>query len=176
MVGLGVWQLQRKSEKEALLARYEAAAGLPEIAWPRFAAADDPHLFRRATGFCLEVTGWRTSAGQNLRGETGWSHIVGCRTGAEGPGMQVDMGWSKNPAVKPRWAGGAVRGTIVPDPMHRIRLVSAVPAPGLVASAAPSSESIPNNHLLYAIQWFFFAAAATVIYMLALRRRSPPKA
>ena len=34
MIGLGVWQLQRKAEKEALLARYNAADGLPAIAWP----------------------------------------------------------------------------------------------------------------------------------------------
>ena len=32
MIGLGVWQLQRKAEKEALLARYNAADGLPAIA------------------------------------------------------------------------------------------------------------------------------------------------
>jgi surfeit locus 1 family protein len=31
---------------------------------------------------------------------------------------------------------------------------------------------VPNNHLLYAIQWFFFALAAAVIYVLALRRRT----
>jgi surfeit locus 1 family protein len=28
MIGLGVWQLQRKAEKEAMLARYNAADGL----------------------------------------------------------------------------------------------------------------------------------------------------
>jgi surfeit locus 1 family protein len=42
---------------------------------------------------------------------------------------------------------------------------------GLQAVALPSPEDIPNNHLLYAIQWFFFAAAAGIIYALALRRR-----
>jgi cytochrome oxidase assembly protein ShyY1 len=55
--------------------------------------------------------------------------------------------------------------------MHQIRLVSAEAAPGLVPSARPSPEATPNNHLLYAIQWFFFAAAAAVIYVLALRKR-----
>ena len=29
MIGLGIWQLQRSQEKEALLARYAAAQGLP---------------------------------------------------------------------------------------------------------------------------------------------------
>jgi surfeit locus 1 family protein len=32
MVGLGIWQLQRKGEKEALIARYAAAASQPEVA------------------------------------------------------------------------------------------------------------------------------------------------
>jgi cytochrome oxidase assembly protein ShyY1 len=35
----------------------------------------------------------------------------------------------------------------------------------------PSPDSIPNNHLSYAIQWFLFAAAAALIYVLALRLR-----
>ena len=43
--------------------------------------------------------------------------------------------------------------------------------PGLVASALPTPDSIPNNHLSYAIQWFLFAAIAGVIYVLALKRR-----
>ena len=34
MVGLGIWQLQRKGEKEALLDRYEAATGLEAVTWP----------------------------------------------------------------------------------------------------------------------------------------------
>jgi cytochrome oxidase assembly protein ShyY1 len=52
-----------------------------------------------------------------------------------------------------------------------MRLVAATPAPGLQASAPPSIESIPNNHMSYAIQWFAFAAIALVIYALALRKR-----
>ena len=30
MIGLGIWQLGRKTEKEALIVRYEAAIGNPE--------------------------------------------------------------------------------------------------------------------------------------------------
>ena len=40
-----------------------------------------------------------------------------------------------------------------------------------VGSAPPSPDSIPNNHLAYAIQWFLFAGFAAVIYFLALKRR-----
>lgn len=170
MIALGVWQLQRKGEKEALLEAYRAAMEMPPVAWPE--SPDTGLLFRRATGFCLEPVGWRALAGRNRDGETGWQHVAACRTGGgEGPGMQVAMGWSRSPDYAGDWGGGAVSGMIVLDPEYTLRLVSDDPAPGLEAVARPSPESIPNNHLLYAIQWFFFAAAAGLIYLLALRRR-----
>ena len=172
MIGLGVWQLQRKGEKEALIAQYRAAASLPPVAFPSVPRDDGNLLYRRATGFCVEPLGWRAIAGRNEAGETGWSHIAACRTGGlEGPGMQVDMGWSKLSAAPAGWKGGPVSGIIAPDRQHEIRLVSATAAPGLVPSAPPSPEALPNNHLMYAIQWFFFAATAAVIYVLALRKR-----
>ena len=172
MIGLGIWQIQRKGEKEALIAQYRAASTLPPIAFPIVPREDKDLLYRRATGYCLEPLGWRAIAGRNVQDEVGWSHIVACRTGgAEGPGMQVDMGWSKSSAPPAGWTGGTVSGIIAPDRLHEIRLVSAQAAPGLVPSAPPSPESTPNNHLLYAIQWFFFAAAAALIYVLAVRRR-----
>ena len=84
--------------------------------------------------------------------------------------MQVDMGWSKESA-NPQWKGGEVSGLIVPDSKHKMRLVSDSPAPGLEPSMLPSPADTPNNHLMYALQWFFFAMAAAVIYVLALRGR-----
>lgn len=179
MVGLGLWQLQRAEWKADLLARYETSSALPPVAWPSHVTRPEDYYFRRASGFCLEATGWRPTAGRSLDGQSGWSFVATCRTGAEGPGMQVDMGWSKNSEL-PTWRGGEVSGVIAPDEAHRLRLVSANPAPGLQPSAPPSPETIPNNHLLYAVQWFLFAAAAAVIYVLALRRRQrrelPPPA
>ena len=172
MVGLGIWQLRRIDQKEALIARYEAAAKLPPVAWPAVPPADDSLLYRRADGFCLKVVAWGAVAGQNPGGEPGWSHIASCRTGGlEGPGMQVDMGWSKESKPPSGWDGGQISGVIAPDRAHKIRLVSTRPAPGLMPSAPPSPAGVPNNHLLYAIQWFFFAAAAALIYFLALWRR-----
>jgi surfeit locus 1 family protein len=170
MVWLGVWQIHRAAWKNALIARYETNVKLPPIAWPALPPADDRLLYRRATGFCLQPVGWREVAGRNLKDEPGWSHIASCRTGAEGPGMAVDAGWSISPHP-PVWRGGAVSGLIVPDRKQRIRLVAAQAAPGLVPSAAPSPRDMPNNHIFYAVQWFFFAAAAVTIYLLALRRR-----
>lgn len=171
MIGLGIWQLERREEKEALLATYRAAAGGPPIGWPAVPPKEPLPLFRYATGNCLQVMSFRTGAGQNLKGETGYLIIADCRTGAEGPGLSVELGWSKNPNAGRAWRGGLVSGVIAPDRISRMRLVAATPGPGLVASAPPSPDTIPNNHLSYAIQWFLFALIAVVIYTLALRWR-----
>lgn len=170
MIALGVWQLRRAAWKEALVARYSANAQLPPVAWPATPPPDGSLFYRRATGFCLEVAGWTARAGEGANGLSGWRHIAACRTGAEGPGMQVDMGVSASPEEPRGWRGGPVSGVIDADRDHLIMLVSDRPAPGLVPSRPPSPADIPNNHRAYAVQWFAFAAAALIIYLLALRR------
>lgn len=171
MIGLGIWQLVRANEKNALIERYAAAPQMPAIEFPTIPVGEDLPLFRRASGFCLQPVGKRVVAGRNRADEPGYVHIVNCRTGAEGPGMAVQIGWSKDPRAGGGWRGGPVRGIIAPDSEHRMRLVAADPAPGLQPSAMPAVESIPNNHLTYAVQWFLFAAIAVVIYLLAVRKR-----
>lgn len=171
MIGLGIWQLNRAEEKDGLLTQYRAAAEQPEISWPTVPPTGDLPLFRTATAFCLEPLTKRALAGRNLAGEPGYSHIVHCRTGAEGPGIAVDVGWSRDPQTPIRWGGGMVRGTVAPDSRYRMRLVAEESPDGLQPSAPPSVETIPNNHRLYAVQWFAFAIAALIIYLLALRKR-----
>ncbi len=171
MIGLGIWQLQRKAEKEALLARYNAADGLPAVMWP---VAPDPKalpLFRRSTVMCGNVIKIESMSGSNRNGDAGFAHVASCQTGgAEGPGAKVAIGWSERPQ-SPSWSGGLVRGIIAPDGVQLIKLVSTDSADGLQQLALPSPAQIPNNHFLYAIQWFIFAAAASIIYILALRKR-----
>ena len=176
MIGLGIWQLQRRAQKEALLGAYRAAEGQPPIGWPAIPPKDPLPLFRHATGNCLQVVGFRTTAGQNAQGEPGYLVIADCRTGAEGPGLSVELGWSKDPNAGRAFQGGLVSGMIAPDRLSRMRLVAATPGPGLAASASPSPANIPNNHLSYAIQWFLFALIAVVIYLLALRQRARKEA
>jgi len=172
MIGLGVWQLQRAKWKEGLLHRYAEAGNLPPIAFPGGPLADDQlPLFRHATGVCLRPIGRRTVPGEGASREPGYVHIVDCVTGAEGPGMSVAVGWSKNPNAPINWGGGPVSGIIAPDNKTRMRLVAASAPPGLEAVAPPSLSSVPNNHRSYAIQWFAFALIATIIYVLALRLR-----
>ena len=171
MIALGVWQLQRKGEKEALLARYAAATGLPPVTWPAVPDPGNLPLFRKSSLMCIKVTEWQAVSGTNIAGDAGFAHVASCQTGGmEGPGAKVAIGWSPRPET-PEWQGGAVSGTIAPDKPQLIKLVSSDAAPGLQKLAAPSPEQIPNNHFLYAIQWFIFASAAAIIYVLAVRRR-----
>lgn len=188
MIALGVWQLQRRAEKNAALALYAANMHKPEMAFPRLAIGDQ-YLFRRATAFCLEVVGWQKQGGRAAGGATGWRQVAQCRTGAEGPVLLVDMGVTTDPKFAPVWKGGAVTGTITHAPDHRpllaglfdtspkhLMLIAENPAPGLAATARPELSSVPNNHLAYAVQWFLFALVAGVIYVLALKWRRKPKA
>jgi len=172
MIRIGIWQLQRAQWKEGLLAQYSQADKLPPIAWPTTPLKDDQlPLFRHATGVCLRIIGRRAVAGENRSGEPGYALVLDCATGAEGPGMSVEVGWSKNPNASIGWLGGPVSGIIAPDRLTRMRLVAGSAPQGLEPSAPPSIASIPNNHRSYAIQWFSFAAIALVIYGLVLRKR-----
>lgn len=186
MIGLGVWQLDRKGEKEALLALYARNQAMSsDVIFPLLAPTPRESLFRHSSINCLEPVDWSWRAGHSPDGEKGYRALAHCRVGAEGPGVTVDMGIAQL-TEPPSWSGGEVGGMIVPGIdmrgfVERISgtgsppaamLIADRPAPGLSVSARPSPDDIPNNHLLYAIQWFFFAGAAAVIYWLALRRRS----
>ena len=176
MIGLGFWQIQRASWKAELLDKYEAAEKLPPISWPTVpvAKANLP-FFRHATGVCLRPVGKRAIAGENAKGDPGYAQIVDCSTGAEGPGMAVEVGWSQDPNAKFTWNGGPVSGIIVPDRRSQIRLVAATAPPGLEPSRVPDVSSAspitPAVHHGYAATWFGLALVALVIYALALRKR-----
>lgn len=179
MIVLGVWQVRRAQWKEALIHRYAEAEKLPPITWPTVPLKDaDLPLFRHATGLCQKIVGKRAVAGENRAGDPGYVQVVDCTTGAEGPGMSVQLGWSQNPNARFAWNGGLVSGIIGPDSRTRMRLVAGSAPQGLEPSAPPSIRAIPNNHRSYALQWFSFAAIALIIYGLAVRKRmkEEPKA
>jgi cytochrome oxidase assembly protein ShyY1 len=176
MIGLGVWQLQRARWKEAMLAQYARAEQLPPISFPTAPLhADQLPLFRHATGMCLRVAGERAQGGENRAGEPGYVRIVQCVTGPEGPGMAVEVGWSKDPNAKVNWGGGPVSGIIVPDKRMGMRLVAASAPPGLEPSRTPDVSSAsaitPAGHRGYAATWFALALVALAIYGFALRKR-----
>jgi surfeit locus 1 family protein len=166
MVRLGFWQIARLHQKEALLARYSAAAQQrAPVAWPGDPEAARLALYRHSELSCATVTGVSALSGRNVAGTPGWAHVVTCQRVGGGV-AQVVLGWSNGPEAV-SWAGGTARGVIAPGP----RLVADPPLAGLAANAAPDARDIPNNHFSYAVHWFLFAATALVIYAIAVSKR-----
>jgi len=167
MAALGVWQLGRMAEKEALLDRYEAAGAMSsEVAWPSGDGAASELLFRRSSLDCTKVISFDARAGTSARGAKGWAHHANCTIEGNDAVADVALGWSRS-SESPQWDGGSVSGVIAPGP----RLVVMTPIAGLEQLAPPDPADVPNNHLAYAGQWFFFAITALVIYGLAIRKR-----
>lgn len=166
MIGLGIWQLGRLKEKEALIARYQAAA--TEMAEVPFPVDDNAETFwfRRSRVTCGRVLSLTPVSGTAASGQKGLAVRASCTEGGFGIPITVDIGFTRE-MVTPKWKGGEVTGVIAPGP----RLVADPPVAGLQPLAKPDPGDLPNNHLAYAGQWFFFALTALVIYVLALRRR-----
>lgn len=184
MIALGIWQLQRKGEKEAEIAQLERNFKKHGIAFSELGPVSPDNLFRPSSVMCIRVDNWRGISGSDASGKPGYQYIADCVTGAEGPGALILAGVSSRPNAQGTWQGGVVSGIITREPddrsligklvgpskVLRPMLVSKSGLGGLRAPKQPSIKSIPNDHLLYAIQWFIFAFAAAVIFVLAVRK------
>jgi len=168
MIALGFWQLRRAEWKADLIARYEQAQAMSSnVPWPRGEAELERSLFRWSQFDCRRVLAIRTTAATSADGAKGVAQIARCAVDGGGE-AEVALGWSRPPELV-RWEGGEVAGIIAPGGvLHASRQ-----APGLRPLAPPDPGDLPNNHLMYAGQWFFFSLTALVIYVLALRRRVP---
>jgi hypothetical protein len=161
MIGLGIWQLQRAREKEQLLAAIEVEGRLP------------PTLVECRIDAAPEVR-----AGRSLKGQVGYRYLVPC--GGASPDVTLAIGWARAPDALPRVRAQG-RFDALRNGVNRQLLTLVTPLPPLEAAAPPDIAEIPNNHLMYAFQWFFFAGVALAIYLLALRGRrrsvapSPPE-
>ena len=189
MIGLGFWQLQRKTQNELLLQQVTANSGKPAITYPALGPVGLQALHRKSAVNCLRVSEWKEDSGTDISGKTGTRYLAECVTGAEGPGALIVAGISNRPNQKIVWIGGAVEGIITTEPdrqsmaaklfgksiVLRPMLVSNAGLGGLRTAEPPSLEKIKrkvSSNGFYALQWFLFATAATIIYILALRKRT----
>ena len=185
MIRLGVWQLDRMYQKEALLAQYEHALTNTSITdLGADMVVDGPFDYSHVRLLCMTPTARSMQAGHNSHGETGWAHLAICPYQSKLKGKsetEVVIGWSKTPN-EVDWSGGALLGTVVPGKVGKalpnnggiqgiLRIVADPPLAGLQPNARPDPKDLPNNHWSYAIQWFLFSLTALVIYGLALRKR-----
>ena len=166
MIALGFWQLDRRDEKEALIATAERNLAMSsEVRYPRGEQDMEAVLYRRTSLSCTGVADVTTVAARDARGRSGLAQRATCVL-AGGETATVDLGFTRDPSLT-AWDGGTVRGTIAPGG----RVVAAEPVAGLDPLATPDPRDLPNNHLAYAGQWFFFALTALGIYALVLRKR-----
>lgn len=179
MIRLGLWQLDRLHQKEAMLAEYAHASLSSRITdYKNDLIIDGPDPYSRVVLECSAEGKDDLISGRNANGQSGWAHKFICRFPIRNKGVglaAVVIGWSEAP-VPVEWKGGAVLGTEVlnkPDDIkdHPHRVIADPPLAGLQPNAKPGPKDIPNNHLAYAVQWFLFAGVALVIYALALRKR-----
>ena len=169
MIALGFWQLDRREEKEAMIARYSVATQQDgKVTFPRTQAEVPDRLYRYSTVVCEEVVSTRSTASRNRQGTAGLAQVANCRL--EGGGTaDIFLGFSSRPQPVD-WPGGVVSGWIAPAG-DAARLVADPPEFGLSNLPKPDPTLLPNNHLAYAGQWFFFALTALVIYVMVLRKR-----
>jgi surfeit locus 1 family protein len=188
MIGLGIWQLQRKSQNQVLLVQVSANIKKSAISYPKLGPVGTSSLHRKSSVTCLHVAQWREDSGSDVQGEPGTRYLAECSTGAEGPGALIVAGVADRPNVKVNWNGGLVDGVITTEPdrqpmiaklfgpkvVLRPMLVSREGLGGLRAAEPPSLGKIRGkivNNGSYAVQWFLFAAAAAIIYGLAVRKK-----
>jgi cytochrome oxidase assembly protein ShyY1 len=172
LIGFGLWQLQRAEWKEALLAQLSRNADLPPVSFDNQFDMETM-LFRRASAD-LSCEGAATPrAGRNARGQSGYSFLFACQAGAQL--LSVNAGWASRPDTPEDLVPPAGRrlGVLAPSDPSKPALLGfylVEAQPPLVPSAPPGPETISNNHLSYAVQWFSFAAILATIYGLWLRR------
>ena len=186
LIGLGVWQLQRLSWKEVVLAEIEARIGAAPVALP---AVPDPVTDRflpvqavgRLTGDQLDVLVSRKQIGPGFR-------VIAVLETDTGRRVMVDRGFVTDEARGlPRdvsaldvvgnlvWPEEVDGFTPAPDTARGMWFARDVPAMAEALKAEPvlivarsltgdgiepmpvDSSAVPNDHLNYAITWFLLA-------------------
>ena len=177
---LAAWQLQRMQWKADLLAQLGRNGMLP-VTQLDLDAPPEALLFRRIRAEVRCNSDPQERAGRNRDGRSGYSVIYpNCTVTnpgeSAGLSMAVNAGWMTRPggAAAANPPSGLLTGMIVPSGvdagLQGYGLVLETAEPPLMPSAPPGLETISNNHLSYAVQWFSFAAILAVIYGLWLRR------
>lgn len=191
LVGLGVWQLQRREWKQGLIRQLEAAPKLPLLEPGDFLAAmtgAQNIQFRRAELPCSPgtVLPYDLRGGSSAAGDSGYLVLVSCRPNRKAPDIVAVAGWTQRPDAigVPLVVDTVFKGLIIDRPYGdapgrpRFMLIPDTAVPPLQVSQMPDPGGLPDNHLSYAGQWFGLAAALLGIYAIWLRRRwvavSPP--
>lgn len=169
LLGLGLWQLGRHHWKAALLAEYAQNIDAPLLDLGSAPIPADSQFRHVRLNLDCPSAAPTERAGRNLAGAHGFAKLLACTH--DGQPLILDAGWSARPDASPLSAiAGVVDGRLIPDQDNGWILVADHAQPPLLSSAPPTIDTIPNNHLTYAVQWFGFAAVLAAIYGIWLRR------
>lgn len=184
LVSLGVWQLDRRAWKHALVTRLEAARALPPLEPADYFKAmtgDASVQYRRAELPCSpgDVLPYDLKGGSSAAGQSGYLVLVSCRPNRKPPDIVAVAGWTRRPdaaAIKLH-VDTVFKGLVIERPYGdaparpQFMLIPDTAVPPLEPSRLPTPADLPDNHLSYAGQWFGLAAVLATIYGLWLRRR-----
>ncbi len=184
LVALGIWQLQRREWKHALIARLEAAQSLPPLQpvdYFKAMAGQSSVQYRRAELPCSpgRVLPYDLKGGSSIAGDGGYLVLVSCRPNRLPPDIVAVAGWTIRPdaARVPLDIDTVFKGLIIEKPYGdaagrpQFMLIPDTAVPPLQVSRMPTPEDLPDNHLSYAGQWFGLALSLLAIYGIWLRRR-----
>lgn len=172
LLALGKWQINRHHWKTELLTELAETASAPLLDLGNGPIPPN-HQFRHVS-LTLKCPEQRpgAQAGRNLQGAPGYAYTLRCH--AREQQIKVLIGWAAHPneeiAIKtleqPWQAQGIVVETATATPPLALVLTDAISP--LKPVAPPNIDTLPNNHLLYAVQWFSFAGILLVIYLVYL--------
>ncbi len=183
LVKLGLWQLDRRIWKHALIAQLQAAPTLPPLQPRDYYLAmigKESVQYRRAELPCSPgtVLPYDIKGGTSITGDSGYLVVVSCRPNNRPPDIVAVAGWTARPDAKtPVKVDTVFRGLIIEKPYGdapdrpRFMLIPDSAVAPLLRSQLPTPDGLPDNHLSYAGQWFGLAAALAAIYGVWLRRR-----
>ena len=184
LIGLGIWQLQRRTWKHDLIAQLEAAQTQPllePVDYFKAMTGDASVQYRRAELPCSPgtVLPYDLKGGSSATGTSGYLVLVSCRPNRQPPDIVAVAGWTKRPdaARVPLLVDTVFTGIIIERPYGdapgrpQFMLIPDTAVPPLAPSRMPTPQDLPDNHLSYAGQWFGLAVVLAVIYGLWLRRR-----
>lgn len=184
LLSLGVWQLQRREWKHALVARLQAAETQPLLTPNDYYMAmigKRSVQYRRAELTCRpgDVLPYDLKGGTSAAGVSGYLLLVSCRPNRKPPEIVAVAGWTRRPdaAAVPVHVDTVFRGLIIEKPYGdapgrpQFMLIPDTAVPPLQVSRMPQPEGLPDNHLSYALQWFGLAVVLATIYGIWLRRR-----
>ena len=194
LVALGLWQLDRLEQKEALIARIDARRAAAPVALPQAPRPEDDYLAVTAEGTVGQ------GAVRFVYSADDYIMVVPFQT--DGGRVMLDVGLTPARAM-PDLSGQRLAvtgnlsfptgsGALVPDqpnaaPRRDLAAMAALldtqptlivartldPQPASVAPLGVTTDDIPNNHLGYAIQWFGLALVwAGMTALLAWRMAS----